>query len=564
MFFCLLMLMIVLCSTVHVGSGGTYFVKPNINNPSTTCPSQPCYSLEYYLQNASEVFTQSNVTLKFLPGIHLLDCDQPVQIKNVENFTIFGARIWNANADSWKNPIPSSEIMCQGTVGFRIVLSRNISIQNLIFTKCGAILTYKGNSSYKAALLMENVTDVTISRIVVQNSSGYGMFATNILGESILSQSTFMFNKGEPNYYGGNVRINYYDCPQKMNKSVLIVNSSRFVHGYDPHMHYDHQSTGSGLTVFIGVKCSEVVIFIDNITASDNEAQDGGNMALLHRSDNITNSVHLSNSWIMNGRARSAGGGINIWTDSACRFWTPGEQECDPKGIMNIHKVFNLTNVTFVNNKANQSGGVMVGHMKLRVVCFSRTVTFQNIVFLESQSRYPGHAVAVFVYKNPLNFLASDLSPQFETIFINCSFTNSAPSSNSDPELTSSGSAVYLVNAARTIFNNCTFKNTVGSAILASGSNLIFRGNSFFTNNSAANGGALSLNSQTLLVLQNDTHIYFIKNCAKYAGGAIYSSEEGCFLYFEKNRNTSLLIFQNNTANYAGTAMFFCYRCSSL
>ena len=549
-----LLLMLVCSSTVYAGSGGTYFVKPN--SPSTTCPSQPCYTLEYYVQSVPELFTQSNVTLNFLSGVHLLH--HLVKIKHVENFTMIGAEDRIANTDPWKIPIPSSEIMCQGSVGLKIGLSRNVSIKSLTFSNCGAIVVYKVKWLYKAALLIENVTDLSISRIVVQNSTGYGLFGTNILGESILTQSTFMFNRGDQTYYGGNVRINYYDCLQAKNKSTLLIGSSRFLHGYDPHN--DHQSTASGLTVFIGVKCSHVAISIDNITASDNEALDGGNIALLYKSDNITNSGVLSNSWITNGYGRGGGGGVNIWTDSA-DSGAPGKQECDPNGIMKIHNVFRLTNVTFVNNTGNISGGAInVGHNKLRVVCFIRVLTFQNCVLIGSQSSLLGHAVAVYIFSNPLSILASNLSPQFETRFINCSFTNSAPTSNCNPELALRGCAVYLDDrsAIRTTVNNCTFKDGIGSAIRASSSNIIFHGNSFFTNNSAANGGALSLGGQTLVVLQNDTHIYFNNNRAKYAGGAVYSSVEGCFLYHGKSKDVNITItFQNNTANYAGTAVFF-------
>ena len=88
------------------------------------------------------------------------------------------------------------------------------------------------------------------------------------------------------------------------------------------------------------------------------------------------------------------------------------------------------------------------------------------------------------------------MSPQFGTIFINCSFTKSAPISNHDLEPAYSGSVVRLDNAVRTIINNCTFKDNIGSAIQASGSNLIFEGLNIFTNNSGINGGALSLGSK--------------------------------------------------------------------
>ena len=60
----------------------------------------------------------------------------------------------------------------------------------------------------------------------------------------------------------------------------------------------------------------------------------------------------------------------------------PAKQECDANGVMKIHKVFNLTNVKYVNNTAKIYGGsVDLTHNKLRVVCFIRVVTFQNNIF---------------------------------------------------------------------------------------------------------------------------------------------------------------------------------------
>ena len=564
MFVLRLMIVCGCSSTVHAGSGGTYFVKPSI--PSTTCPGQPCYTLEYYVLNAPEVFTQSNVTLKFLSGVHLLDYDQPVKIKYVENFAMFGAEIRDGNTGAWEIPIPSSEIRCRGSFGFEITFSYNVSIQNLLFTNCGALYDQQqGKQPFKIVLAIAEVVDFSVSGLVIQNSTGYGILGSNLLGKSIITRSAFVFNRGDETFYGGNVRIDYYQCPQGKSNSTLIIEASRFSHGNNSqHSPQDHQSTGSGLTIFIGVNCSDIFISIDNITASDNEALDGGNMALLYRSDDITNSVHLSNSRIMNGNARGAGGAIHIWTGSD-DSGTPGKQECDRSGVMKVHNVFNLTNVTCMNNTAKFYGGsIDLTHDKRQVVCFNRVVTFQNSIFVESRAstatRYQGvgHAVYVEIYKpKPVSLLNPVFSPQFETIFRNCSFKNSAPTSNSDPDRALSSSAVYLDNAIRTIFNNCTFKNSVGSAIHATGSNVIFRGNSFFTNNSAAFGGALSLIRQTQVLLHTDAHIHFNNNLAKYAGGAVYSSVEGCFPYPGKNKDTGLIMFQNNTANYAGTAIFF-------
>ena len=211
-------------------------------------------------------------------------------------------------------------------------------------------------------------------------------------------------------------------------------------------------STGAGLTVFIGKNCSNVAVTINNITASDNEAYDGGNMALLYKSRDITNSVHLSNSRIENGYAHHGGGAIHIWTTNI-NSGTPNAQWCDPRNKMRVHNVFNLTNMTFVNNTAKVYGGAVdLTHSELQqIICYIRVVTFQICHFFKSQASEldpyngQGHILYVHIDKTPLSFLTSVVStPQFETILINCSFTKSAPTSNCDLEPAYSGSVLKV------------------------------------------------------------------------------------------------------------------------
>ena len=542
-----LLLLLVCASTVHHGRGDTYYVRPS--DITTICPPYPaeCNTIDYYVHNYRHLFHGSiNTTFQFLAGTHVLEGEQAVLIESVANFAMIGRQNWNLTADaSEEMPISAYEIRCQGSVGFNITSSANVSIQNLLFTNCGAVY-------HIATLYILQVTNLSISRIVVQNTTGYGVLGKNILGKSNITHSVFKLNQGTQTYQGGNMRIEYEDCPQPIVNSTVAIASSLFIHGYNP-IDDNNNSTGAGLTVSIGVNCSNVTFSIDNITASDNEAYQGGNMALLYRSRDITNSVHLSNSRIVNGYARNGGGGIHIWTTNA-NSGTSSTQWCDRSSTMRVHNAINLTNVTFVNNTARvYAGAVDLIYSKLQqIICHIRVVKFQNCYFFKSQAS-EGHTLYVHIDKAPLSFLTSVVStPQFETLLINCTFTKSAPISNHGLEPAYSGSAVQLYNAIRTTINSCMFKDNIGSAISVSGSNLIFEGLNIFTNNSGINGGALSLDGDTLIVLEEDTQIYFYNNTALYAGGAIY--QVGCFVLF-RGHNMSLL-FHNNTATFAGTDIF--------
>ena len=204
----ILLLLLVCASTVHRGCGDTFYVRPS--DATRLCPAYPaeCNTLDYYVQNQRELFHSSiNVTLQFLAGIHLLQAEQAVLIEMVVDFTMIGRQNWNITADALEEMPPSAyEIKCQGSVGFNITSSTNVNIQNLLFTNCGMVY-------HIATLYILQVTNLSISRIVVQNTTGYGVLGRNILGKSNITHSVFKFNRGSPTYQGGNMQIEYEDCP---------------------------------------------------------------------------------------------------------------------------------------------------------------------------------------------------------------------------------------------------------------------------------------------------------------------------------------------------------------
>ena len=107
---------------------------------------------------------------------------------------MIGRQNWSITADALEEMPPSAyEIKCQGSVGFNITSSTNVTIQNLLFTNCGMVY-------HIATLYILHVTNLSISRIVVQNTTGYGVLRRNILGKSNITHSVFKFNRESPTY----------------------------------------------------------------------------------------------------------------------------------------------------------------------------------------------------------------------------------------------------------------------------------------------------------------------------------------------------------------------------
>ena len=156
-----------------------YYVVPY--NSTTPCPCNPetCNSLNYYFQKAEQYF-QSNTTIRFLKGTHILTNSSTIWIQRVENLTFMGDKALVPGQLGLL--VPSSQIHCTQSAGFGFVSSQQLSIQNLLFSRCGGMLGFDG--TVHAALALGNITDVsdfgsvinvTVSNIVVQNSTGYGI-----------------------------------------------------------------------------------------------------------------------------------------------------------------------------------------------------------------------------------------------------------------------------------------------------------------------------------------------------------------------------------------------------
>ncbi len=97
-----------------------FYVKPS-QPPNTTCPSEPCYTLNYYAQNAASLLSgQSNVTLLFVGGVHLFT-EPDFEIAETINVTLVGISI----------QVPNVSFSAGGQFNFTMI--DELVISNLFF-----------------------------------------------------------------------------------------------------------------------------------------------------------------------------------------------------------------------------------------------------------------------------------------------------------------------------------------------------------------------------------------------------------------------------------------------
>ena len=117
-------------------------------------------------------------------------------------------------------------------------------------------------------------------------------------------------------------------------------------------------------------------------------------------------------------------------------------------------------------------------------------------------------------------------------------------------------STTEFVNIRLVTIENSIFNYNFGSAVSAYSTIVKLIGNLIVTKNRAANGGAFSLKSLSLLIIGESTHVLLNSNSAYLYGGGIYTDTTNtnyCPIQLDKSGS---LVFVNNFAYLEGDAIY--------
>ena len=120
------------------------------------------------------------------------------------------------------------------------------------------------------------------------------------------------------------------------------------------------------------------------------------------------------------------------------------------------------------------------------------------------------------------------------------------------------------------LVNTSTFKDNIGSSMYLSACIMKLSGNLLFVNNSAENGGAMYLNQESIVTIDDEATVQFIGNTATLNGGAIYMDllcdnflqNTDIFWYqttlsYETDLTNISVTFINNSAIISGNSLYF-------
>ncbi len=191
------------------------------------------------------------------------------------------------------------------------------------------------------SISLVSVTNLNIQNITIINSVGYGLFAFNIMGESLINSSIFGENKATASEQaGGNAIFIFLNSSQTMMKQMLTIQNSFFYNGSDIFQcgkkcksnQFGRQINSNGLGIITIQNNYAVKVFVHNVTFSGNIASRNYLSILIKDHSGIANSFQFINCKFVQD------GALKIERNSKGKF---------NNSNINGHQLVNLENCTF-------------------------------------------------------------------------------------------------------------------------------------------------------------------------------------------------------------------------
>ena len=452
--------------------------------------------------------------------------------------------------------VPTVTVTCQSNdSGLYFGRIQGLTIRNLAFVGCGALhnstttdLLSNGKNQttkFKSTLYIWNSTDIKIMNVGIHWSNGLGMAIFDTNGTVIINDSMFKHNQmltyktdtsESIHLGGGGVYIEFTACPpgvlygtcrtshdyksgsqyriensvfESNTASTLYPEKSSFVKlaGVKKVTNFQGLGRGGGLAIRILGSASNNTISIANCKFYHNQALSGGGLSIKIAGQASKNSIDIEDCKIVNNTSYQTGGGIDI----GLRLDLIRNNEVMFKHCYieeNCAKTGGGT-LLLLNNLGNCSSG-------------QNSVVFVDCTWISNSAEY-GAALDGIVYA-PKGLEDNNIT------FKSCNFSNNRVIETQTDIVLGiqklSGRGTFKVaNMVVTFCHSVHFENNTGTALWAVASKIHFSCTmtGIFLSNFGINGGAISLISNSILFVHDNTALSFVENQASSKGGALFS-----------------------------------------
>ncbi len=498
-------------STLQLTVAEEHYVIPS----DGTCPSyaQTCHNLTFY----KDTIFKDNTVVNFIEGTYQLS-DVMITVSNVSNVTIQGVAY---NKTSTARAILQCDQNENG--GIIITKSKNITLSGLTLTRCNSRMKLVHSS-----VRINDSCNVLVENVTIEKSTQNGLYIA-CSQDITLSKSLLTENKHSLLYFATN-------CKASVSKWHFTI------------AHSNITSSESGIYTRLTNMNFTVTIKLESSHISNNSKWN-----IKVKSNTCLYELYMTNTEC--NSARMIGMAILQSSPKNCI----GKDNTISISITDSLFVYNSGVCFIIEWPINTQGNMSV----------------TGTVFKENVGDF---TFGVRQQINVLNQCEKKLSVKLENVTFE---------KNKHPEYDSLKIYHYtvsIISIDKVTVANCTFAHNSGPGLVVQNSMAEFHGHSYFVDNVNVNGGAISI-TKGFVVIDNsvDTMLIFAHNRAEETGGAIYVEQhssvriydtdilkgpsgknsdpplEHCFFQmFQKIHVASakFMIFQNNTAKKAGSAVY--------
>ena len=430
----------------------------------------------------------------------------------------------------------------------------DVKISFVSFRGCGSV------KPYSAALNFTAHCSIELNHISVVESPASGLALINVSEMVTVSQSLFL-NNTNPFPEGAGVLIAMSLNQSNNNNTVIHFINCTFSgnHVLMKHSHHTNVPSGGGMLMDISGNTHGVHLKVHNCTFSNNSAMWGSGLMVKLGKNASQNEVIIENSTFeFNNYTSSdpyiAGGGAMIITSS----------------YSSSNNVL-MYNCSFLQNNATWGGAIEIYSQPLEGKSRENLnyVTLKRCYFKHNTAK---NGAAVNIYCRPAS-TSPEMCSTLPTIQDSCFISNGQNASKLLPSYNQItgliGSVVATTYFPTKLEGLIQFVNNTGSSLHAHETSIILNNAEvLFCNNSAQNGGAISLYGSWLSI-SNSSSMTFDSNKADQKGGAIFAYQTSeqyvpyshiCFIRSTQNDEpwkwSSTFRFVNNVAKERGDSIF--------
>ena len=429
-------------------------------------------------------------------------------------------------------------------------------IENVATGTGGAIVNYNYHIRNRISVSFEGKSVVTFTKNIGRRAGAIYGRKSDIL---VTNQSMLTFTENSATMKGG---------------AVYAEDESTIAFEGTPIMTFTaNRAIISGGAIYSVSDMSIVFKRDAHVTFNNNEAgEHGGAISSMKNSrieykDNST--VHFSNNTALIGGAVYSINNSNVlFKGKSCVTFISNEASENGGAVYaayNSHIACNGNSLLrFTKNTAFSGGAVHVSHSSIvfngntQPTFNENTAEFGGAIFsvLSYNVIVGGNSVITFINNSAIS------SGAIHSQNSNLMFVGNSTATFSGNKAAENGGAVYGLNSDLLLndmsvlaFTNNKALNKGGALYFVSDSDVSFQGHnlssSYFTNNTAENGGAVFISHSSINFGQNTTSM-FDGNAAVHNGGAVYFSDQ-CRVTFKNYSNTT---FTNNIAERYGGGLY--------